>query len=78
MTFKEFSDWCNERACDGCWGMQTAMYCYEIVSNIYKLPRRHRERSWQEINERDNIVEYIVKPINQKIAEMIGDINATL
>ena len=70
MTFKEFSDWCHERACDGCWGMGTALYCCEVVTNIYKLRRRRREKAWQEINERENIVEDIVKPINQKIADM--------
>lgn len=25
MKFKEFSAWCNDRACDGCWGMTEAI-----------------------------------------------------
>ena len=25
MKYKEFIRWCNERACDGCWGMLEAM-----------------------------------------------------
>lgn len=67
MTFKEFAAWCNERACDGCWGMATAITCCELVSNIYKLRRRHREKAWAEINKQEHIVENIVKPINQKL-----------
>ena len=30
MKFKEFAKWCNERACDGCWGMLEAMACIDI------------------------------------------------
>lgn len=73
MKFKEFVEWCNERACDGYWSMGTAIYCCELVSNIYKFRRRHREKAWEEINEREKIVEDIVNPINQKIAKLVGD-----
>ena len=30
MKFKEFAKWCNERACDGCWGMLEAMACIDL------------------------------------------------
>lgn len=30
MKFKEFVNWCNERACDGCWGTLTAINCSSI------------------------------------------------
>lgn len=35
MKFKEFSNWCNERASDGCWGLKEAMYCIGICETIY-------------------------------------------
>ena len=34
MTFKEFVEWCNDRACDGCWGMIESMVCMDIISSI--------------------------------------------
>ena len=34
MEYKEFVRWCNERAADGCWGMQTAMICASIIAEI--------------------------------------------
>ena len=48
MTFKEFSKWCNERACDGCWGMKEAMICVTICEDIYKKPFWKREKIWRE------------------------------
>ena len=38
MTFKEFNKWCNERACDGCWGFVTAASCIAIVDELNKVP----------------------------------------
>lgn len=49
MKFKEFSKWCNERACDGCWGMAEAIVCCETAQTIYKLPFWKREKAWKEI-----------------------------
>ena len=49
MKFKEFSDWCNRRACDGCWGMAEAICCCETAQAIYKFPFWKREKMWQEI-----------------------------
>ena len=34
MKYKEFVDWCNQRACDGCWSAGTALYCIEICETI--------------------------------------------
>lgn len=36
MKFKEFTNWCNERACDGCWGMLEAMACINLMDEIRK------------------------------------------
>ena len=66
MTFKEFTTWCNERACDGQWGMLTAMVCIDLMAEIRKIPFWKRERVWRERYEKQVLAE-IVEPINQKI-----------
>lgn len=38
MKYKEFVRWCNERACDGCWGLNTAMICINIINNMTSIP----------------------------------------
>lgn len=71
MTFKEFVAWCNERACDGCWGMNTAMVCIDVMSEVRKHSRLgfRRERFWRENFESD-VLEQIVNPINEKIEKV--------
>lgn len=72
MTFKEFTAWCNDRACDGCWGMQTAIFCIEIGRAIRKQPFWKREKMWQKLNAEHAIEETVIKPISQKIKEVYG------
>ena len=39
MTFKEFSRWANERACDGQWGIQhiiATTEIYDLMRNLTK------------------------------------------
>lgn len=72
MTYKEFSDWCNKRACDGCWGMNAAAFCIDILDKLQKQPFWKRERKWQELNSQYSIQESIVDIINQKIVEAYG------
>ena len=67
MKFKEFSAWCNNRACDGCWGMKEAIICSEVCSDIYKLPFWKREKRWEEV--KIEIESKIVEPINKMILE---------
>lgn len=67
MKYKEFIEWCNYRAADGCWGLETALVCLDIVSQIRKEPFWRREKKWKELNEIYKIVETIVEPINQEI-----------
>ena len=69
MTFKEFAKWCNERACDGCWGFNEAIICIDAGSQIRKLPFWKREKAWREINSKLEIEERIVVPTNKKIEE---------
>lgn len=66
MTFKEYKKWCNERACDGCWGLIEAMSCIELYQTIEKLPFWKREKIWKEKYEQQVLYE-IVNPINEMI-----------
>ena len=66
MTFKEFTVWCNERACDGRWSMLTAMACIDLMAEIRKIPFWKRERFWKSQYEKQ-VLEEIVEPINQRI-----------
>lgn len=69
MKFKEFRYWCNQRACDGCWGMHTAIVCTSIIDEVGKKPFWKREKFWRENYEQD-VLESIVKPIEKKIREL--------
>lgn len=73
MKFKEFVNWCNHRAADGCWGMETAIVCINIIGEIRKFPFWRREKEWQSVNSVLKIVENVVEPINQKIQELTGE-----
>lgn len=39
VTFAEFVEWANRRACDGKWDLQTAATCCELIGDIYKQTR---------------------------------------
>ena len=70
MTYKEFVSWCNDRACDGCWSMGTAMYCIEVMNNINHLPFWKRKKEWLKI--KDEIERDVVSVIDAKIQELKG------
>lgn len=70
MTYKEFNAWCNDRACDGCWGILTAITCAELIRHLNRLPFWKREKAWQEM--REQVLDGIVNPINEKIREYKG------
>ena len=78
MTFKQFKQWCNERASDGCWGFDDAKFCVELLDNMNQIPWWRRNKTWKKIANR---VEFaVVNPINKKIqavmcAKMDGDGN---
>lgn len=74
MTFKEFEEWCNERACDGCWGMNEALFCTDIIGAVQEQPRRKQEAFWQGINYIVDI-EKLVMTINEKIKERQNEVN---
>ena len=72
MSYKEFFNWCNERAFDGCWGAKEAIFCLEVVRRISSVPFWKRKELWQKLNEEYSIENSIVIPINNKIKEIYG------
>ena len=73
MTFKEFANWCNDRACDGCWGRMEAICCIEIIDRVREKPFWKREKEWQRLNAEYSIEKDLVIPINQMIEEVRRD-----
>ena len=69
MKFKEFTNWCNERACDGCWGMLEAIACINLINEIMKIQFWKREKIWKE-NYEQQVLEEIINPIEKKLEEM--------
>ena len=69
MKFKEFVNWCNKRACDGFWGILTAMACIDLIDKVKKVPFWKREKIWKE-NYEQQALEEIIKPIEKKLEEM--------
>lgn len=67
MTYKEFSRWCNDRACDGCWGLTTAMACIEVIRIMQSTPFWRRKKKWKEFEQ--YVAANFVNPTNEKIRE---------
>lgn len=66
MTFKEFNEWCNKRACDGCWNLNTAKLCIELITTMGKVPFWKREKEWER-HFKDCVQKEIINPIEDKI-----------
>lgn len=69
MKYKEFVQWCNQRACDGCWGTEEAIVCIAVMGDIRKEPFWRREKVWRKKFE-VFIVDTIVCPTNELIESM--------
>ncbi len=69
MKYKEFYNWCSDRICNGCWSMNTAIYCLEVIEKIEQESFWKREKIWKKIYE-NTIVYGIINPINKKIKEL--------
>lgn len=69
MKFKEFGNWCHNRAADGCWDMLTAMACLDLYAKTKKIPFWKREREWRRRYEK-RVMDEIVKPIEDKMKEL--------
>lgn len=72
MKYKEFNNWCNERACDGCWGLKEAITCIDICRLFSNIPKWKREKAWQHFQSRD-ILEQIVTETNKIIEKTKQD-----
>lgn len=69
MKYKEFVDWCNQRACDGCWSANTAIYCINICGVINSYRFWKREKIWKAQYE-EHVVRDIVEVINKKMKKI--------
>lgn len=55
MSYKEFSNWCEERACDGRWSMMDAIACSEMIREIEIVVKgkifknKARENEWKNL-----------------------------
>ena len=54
MTYKEFRDFCNQRAADGRWGFYQAITCLNVVCKIESgnkgfFKKKKKEEKWIEL-----------------------------
>ena len=70
LTYKEFNKWCNERACDGCWGFYEAFTCINIGEEMNKTIFFKKKKKWKE--ELEPIAKEIMTKTNETIKEVIG------
>lgn len=68
MRYREFVDWCNQRAANGEWGMSEAIKCIATIGIIRKEPFWRREAVWQNYYA-PGIIFNIVQPINEMLKE---------
>ena len=59
MSYEEFFNYCEERACDGRWGLEEAVLCLGIIKHLQsirettfifynkKKTRKAREEEWE-------------------------------
>ncbi len=66
MTFKKFVKWCNDRSCDGRWGVVEAMICRKVYREVNSFPFWKRNKVWKN-RYCDNIYKHIVEPTNATI-----------
>ena len=56
-TFKDFSEWCNARACDGAWNLNDAMTSTAICTKVYAIKpifgkKKAREEKWESLRDK--------------------------
>ena len=73
MTYKQYRNWCTERAMDCCWGFQEAKLCLEILGDIDSLPFWKRNKVWKKIEHK--MLYAVIEPTNRKIQEIRGTCN---
>ena len=66
VTFEEFDEWCNRRACDGRWSFEDAILCCNTMKEILSIKplfgrKKAREQAWERIKaERFNIFNFVI------------------
>lgn len=70
MRYKQFVDWCNCRAADGCWGINEAIICIDVMKTVDTFPFFIRDKVWHTYHE-DYILQNIVTPIDEKISKLL-------
>lgn len=73
MTYREFKKWCNERACDGYWGLREAIICGQIISKINDTPFLKRKKVWLDMEQ--DVLDNIVTPTNNLIELTLARLN---
>ena len=66
MKFKEFIDWCHQRAADGYWTYAEALICITVIDHVYKERFWRREKAWKK-KYSNMIIKRIIKPVEQRI-----------
>lgn len=62
VTFDEFSEWANRRACDGQWSMLTAMVSSAAILEVMKVKplfrrKKKREEAWEKVKAENFILD---------------------
>lgn len=60
MKYKDFLDWCNDRATDGGWTLQLATECIKIIEELQNIPWWKRNKVWKK-NYEQQVGSLIVK-----------------
>ena len=71
MRYREFLNWCNDRASDGCWGNKEAITCIQVIKVINTFPFFIRDKVWKTYH-MDYMEQNIINPTNKKIQEVCG------
>ena len=71
MTWKQFQQWCDKRARDGCWGYQESILCIDVMKMIRQLPFWKRARVLNQIKHR--MMVEVITPTNKKIEELLDE-----
>lgn len=57
MTYKDFCDYCNKRACDGNWAMNDALSCIIIMNHINSIEVKilgfHMKKKTEQLREKE-------------------------
>ena len=72
MTFKEFVEWCNMRACDGLWGLHHVVLAIDIIEDVRKKSFWKREKYWKE-HYKEIAIAQIVDPVNRVIETLYSN-----